>query len=234
MEAHPKTDLDERISPLSCAAFLGRLQVLELLLESPTIDLEFTTQENEYSALQVACMGGHLDCVQFLAENGADVNFMNSIGQTPLIHCFSRITETENMYENSNICLLIAQVLLDNGANINQVSMGRTILMQFCALTMRLDQRNLDINLSAIKFMLEHGADPYMVCQLTNKNCFELAATHCFSEKVSNLLNTTKQIHFHTLAAGRIDLDKVADNSVVNTGCCGSSIFSIFSVCSWK
>ena len=43
LEAHPRTDLDELISPLTCAAFLGRLQVLELLLESPTIDLEFTT-----------------------------------------------------------------------------------------------------------------------------------------------------------------------------------------------
>lgn len=78
LEAHPKTDLDELISPLTCAAFLGHLQVLELLLESQTIDLEFATQENEYSALQVACMGGHLDCVQFLAENGADVNYTNS------------------------------------------------------------------------------------------------------------------------------------------------------------
>lgn len=84
-------------------------------------------------------MGGHYDCVQFLAENGADVNFMNSAGQTSLIHCFSRITESENMFENRNICLMIADVLLRNGANINQVSMGRTILMQFCALTMRLD-----------------------------------------------------------------------------------------------
>jgi ankyrin repeat protein len=139
LEAHPRTDLDELISPLTCAAFLGRFQVLELLLQSPTIDLELTTQENEYSALQVACMGGHLDCVQFLAENGADVNFMNSQGQTPLIHCFSRITETENMFENRNICLLMAEVLLKNGANINQLSNGRTILMQFCALTMRLD-----------------------------------------------------------------------------------------------
>ena len=63
LEAHPKTDLDEQISPLTCAAFLGRLQVLELLLESHLIDLELTTQENEYSALQVACMGGHFDCV---------------------------------------------------------------------------------------------------------------------------------------------------------------------------
>jgi hypothetical protein len=51
LEAHSKTDLDELISPLTCAAFLGRIEVLELLLENPTIDLEFVTQENEYSAL---------------------------------------------------------------------------------------------------------------------------------------------------------------------------------------
>ena len=32
LEPHPKTDLDELISPLTCAAFLGRLQIVELLL----------------------------------------------------------------------------------------------------------------------------------------------------------------------------------------------------------
>ena len=32
LEPHPKTDLDELISPLTCAAFLGRLPIVELLL----------------------------------------------------------------------------------------------------------------------------------------------------------------------------------------------------------
>jgi hypothetical protein len=32
LEPHPKTDLDEMITPLTCAAFLGRADIVELLL----------------------------------------------------------------------------------------------------------------------------------------------------------------------------------------------------------
>jgi hypothetical protein len=77
-----------------------------------------------------------------------------------------------------------------------------------------------------IKFLLEQGADPYLVCQLTGKNCFELAATHSFSDRVILLLSQTKQEHFHTVAAKGFDLDKVADGSSISVGCCGSSFFS--------
>lgn len=103
--------------------------------------------------------------------------------------------------------------------------------MQFCAITMRLDQRSLDVNMSVIKFLLEHGADPYAVCSLTHKNCFELAQSHSFSEKVIALLKGTKQIYFHTVAVRGVDLDKVADQSQVSVGCCGSSFFSVFAYC---
>ena len=34
LEPHPRTDLDELVTPLTCAAFLGRLHILELLLEN--------------------------------------------------------------------------------------------------------------------------------------------------------------------------------------------------------
>ena len=78
LEPHPKTDLDELISPLTCAAFLGRANFVEFLLQNPNIDLEMATVENEYTALMAACMAGCLEVVSFLAENGADVNAMNS------------------------------------------------------------------------------------------------------------------------------------------------------------
>ena len=102
--------------------------------------------------------------------------------------------------------------------------MGRTILQQFCAMKMRLDAKSLEMNLSAIKFLLENGADPYRRCELTQKNSFELAVDHCQADRVSQLLSRVKQIHFHTLAAdGKkaskngaysydgIDLDSVVD-----------------------
>jgi len=152
-----------------------------MLLQNSMIDLELTTQENEYSALCAAAMAGHYEVVQFLAENGADVNFMNSMGQTPLVHCFSRMTETENVFENKNICLKIAEVLLSYGADINKVSYGRTQLMNFCAISMKLDPVMLEMSLHVVKFLMMNGADPYQKCDATLKDSFELAANHCAS-----------------------------------------------------
>ena len=42
-EPHYKTDLDDRITPLACASFLGRLKIAELLLENAVVDLEMCT-----------------------------------------------------------------------------------------------------------------------------------------------------------------------------------------------
>ena len=39
-ERHYKTDLDDRITPLACAAFLGRLKITELLLENTLLELD--------------------------------------------------------------------------------------------------------------------------------------------------------------------------------------------------
>lgn len=43
LEEHRKTDLDELISPLTCAAYLGRKQIVEMLLEVPTVDIDLVT-----------------------------------------------------------------------------------------------------------------------------------------------------------------------------------------------
>ena len=193
LEPHPRTDLDELVSPLTCAAFLGRTQMVQLLLQNPSLDLDMTTLENEYTALMAACMGGCLEVVSMLAENGADVNAMNSQGQTPLIHCFSRLTENTdlNPFENKSICFRIAEVLFSYGADVNKYSMNRTLLMNFCGIAMRLDPSSLEINLSVIQFLLQHGADPYLKCESTGKTSFELANSHCQSDQVKRILLET-------------------------------------------
>ena len=73
-EKHFKTDLDDFITPLACAAFLGRARITELLLENPMIDINMTTEENDYTPLSAACMAGNYEIVKLLAENGADIN----------------------------------------------------------------------------------------------------------------------------------------------------------------
>ena len=96
------------------------------------LDLNLATQVNGYTPLSSACMAGNYEIVCLLAENGADVNQVDCSEQTPLIYCFSRLNEDENYYENKGLALKMADVLLNHGADINQFSMGRTILMTFC------------------------------------------------------------------------------------------------------
>lgn len=163
------------MSPLALAAFLGRTEVVELLLESKSLDLELATHDNEYSPLCAACMAGHLEVVELLTNNGADANFSNSLGQTPLIHCFSRLTETESVFENKTVVFRIAAVLFEFGAAVDKVAMGRTLLQSFCAISMRLEPHMLEMNLEVVAFLLEHGADPSLKCQIAKKDCFQLA-----------------------------------------------------------
>jgi ankyrin repeat protein len=74
LEKHSKTDLDDKITPLSCASFLGRVRITELLLENPLIDINQTTEDHEYTPLCAGCMAGNYEIVKLLAENGADTN----------------------------------------------------------------------------------------------------------------------------------------------------------------
>lgn len=95
-------------------------------------------------------MAGNYEIVKLLAENGADINHENSMGQTPLLFCFSRMTETSNIYENKNICIKIAEILLTFGGDINHYHHGKTLLMDFCGISMALDQVQLEMNLEVI------------------------------------------------------------------------------------
>lgn len=49
------------------------------------------------------------------------------------------MTETTNIYENKNICLKIAEILLQYGADIDYYHHGKTLLMSFCGIQMNLD-----------------------------------------------------------------------------------------------
>ena len=233
LEPHPRTDLDELISPLTCAAFLGRLHIMEFLLENQNLELEMTTIENEYTALHAACMAGRFDCVSYLCENGADVNAMNSMGQTRLIYCFSRITETENVFENKSICFRIAETLFKYGADVNKYSKyGQTLLMEQCGISMMLDDTMLEINLAVIQFLVEHGADPYKPHQITGKNSFEQSNNHCAADQIKMTLMNTKRLHHHPVLTETSKREAIEEDDIVQTkglsvGCCGS----MFSFC---
>lgn len=93
----------------------------------------------------------------------------------------------------------MAELLFENGADIDMVineKKGYTILMIFCTVKYKLSKRELDINLSMIKFLIEHGASKSQLSR-KGKNIFELAKKHCEHEKVLSILTKTKKIYFH-------------------------------------
>ena len=81
--------------------------------------MNLATQDSGYTALSAACIAGNYDIVCLLAENGADVNLLDEMQQSPLIYCFSRLNEDENYYENKALALRMADKLLKAGADIN-------------------------------------------------------------------------------------------------------------------
>ena len=44
LEAHPDSDLDDFISPLALASFMGREKIVEMLIEAGDLDLDLATQ----------------------------------------------------------------------------------------------------------------------------------------------------------------------------------------------
>jgi hypothetical protein len=56
--------------------------------------------------------------------------------------CFSRLEETINHFENKRICLKMAELLLENNADVNtilDIEKGHTLLMIFCAVKYKLE-----------------------------------------------------------------------------------------------
>lgn len=153
------------------------------------------------------------------------------MGYTPLLYCFSRMTETSNVFENKSICIKIAEILLHFGSDVNYFHHGKTLLMSFCGITMNLDSVQLEMNLEVVQFLIEHGADKGLKCRTNQLSAVELANNHCASQKIKELMTRTRQVHFHPKpkidSKGRRDANSIIlDDTKVKVGCC-----SIFSFC---
>lgn len=78
-------------------------------------DCEIELEMPCHSPLQLACSHGEYEIVKLLVENGADVNYMETIGdakQTPLIHTIDTIYDV-----NIESQLKIVKYLLNKGAD---------------------------------------------------------------------------------------------------------------------
>jgi ankyrin repeat protein len=91
-----------------------------------------------YNAVHIAVFNGHIDCLNYLVECGADINKDNR-GSTPL-----RIAILANYSESMKI-------LIQCGANIRKDSFGNTPLHYACSFNMK----------ESIKYLIYSGANIY-------------------------------------------------------------------------
>lgn len=80
----------------------------------------------------IALAEDHLDCLEFLLNNGADVNAVESSGESVLFQVIRR----GGSYCKTHVCLLIK-----HQASVNQINLFGVSLAGFCAYNRHVDER---------------------------------------------------------------------------------------------
>ena len=86
-------------TPLHTAAELGRDTILRLLLDQKGVNLDATDIQG-FTALHLAAIHDHLDCVSYLLERGANAQLVDGNGHLP---SFYASPDTRNKFDNPPI-----------------------------------------------------------------------------------------------------------------------------------
>ena len=87
----PKANIDTKIAPIHLAAFIGKQDLMKLILNNEAIDIDLETETSGFTPLCVAAISGNYEILRMLIENGAELNKPNTFNQTPFICCFTRL-----------------------------------------------------------------------------------------------------------------------------------------------
>lgn len=241
LESFPEIEIDKEVTPLIVAAHLGRVEIVKLLLENESINVNVGSNDLLLTPLCVACAAGNFETAELLIQNGADPNKADNLCRPPLYFCFIRLQEDVNQFENHLICMKMANMLLQHAADINFIvnkEKHKTLLMEYCGVMLDMNSKEKETNLKVIKFLLEHGADATIKSK-KGKTAFDYSQNHPFKVEVQNLLKNTRQVYTHinnhsrtTSATSQQKIKKLnffSTEGKVTSACC-----SIFDCCKKK
>jgi hypothetical protein len=214
-----------------------------ILLENDGIDVDQESYPENYTPLMVACFKGFYEIVKLLLERNANVNKNNRHNQQPILFCFSRLEETFYRYENKKICMMLLDLLLSKGADINiriDQKLGYTVLMKLAS-TEFLNREKLNNTIEIIKFLIERGADA-SILGYNNKSVYDVINSNTeksLREELFNVLENTKQTIFYDSEDTNMTIKKnisdtkntfnsdylILDQMGVKSNCCGICMF---------
>ncbi|CAG2232371.1 unnamed protein product [Mytilus edulis] len=147
---HPnKTDLDVLYQD-KARIRSGQVYISVLILGSIAMTGDDVQQVdlNDCSPLMIACGKGHLTIVKLLIEQGADLNIIDNVGQTPFYWSCLGKTPLDWSCAGGNID--IVNLLKDKGCDLHKPnSTGQTPLMEACG----------NGNLSVVELLIGKGDD---------------------------------------------------------------------------
>lgn len=189
---------DRRISPLLCACYVGKLDIIIMLLNNDRVDVNLQSDTEGYSPLMVACFKGYYEITRMLLEKNADPRKPNNMNQAPILFCFSRLEENYYKYENKKICMMLLDLLLSKGSDVNvriDNKLGYTILMKLASSDIQ-DKDKLATTLEIIQFLIERGAD-ISIKSLDSKTIFDVIKRGLYIEDIVEVLKNSKQTIFY-------------------------------------
>ena len=128
-----------QFTPFSLACLRGHLAIIQYMMENAPPSTEFNVNDGLLRASDC----GHIDVLRYLLGKGADVNAVNTLGETAL-----SIAARGQYY---SVCLL-----LENNAKINTVDRRGYTPLQHAILR---EQKDIATNL------IQHGAHLYSCCE---------------------------------------------------------------------
>ena len=139
-------------TPLWCAAAVGHLGIVKLLVEYGA-NINSKTCSNS-TPLRAACYSGYLNIVEFLIEHGADINTLNYAKETSIsLACW------KEQYS-------VVEYMIRKGADINIKSASGATALHYCANNGSVKLTDLLLQNGAIITTNENNETPLIVAAL--------------------------------------------------------------------
>jgi ankyrin repeat protein len=156
------------------------------------------SQSEEYTPLMVALYKGYYEISKLLLDYNAAVNFHTVSGHYPLVFCFRRYEEDKYKYENHALCMMMIELMLSKGADLNirlDNNPGLNILMKLVTVEFE-EEDNLQSTLALLKFLIERGANKKMLT-LNGNSLEDTIKSVKYHDKIIKIIDQTNQIYFY-------------------------------------